>query len=402
MPTSHPSLPITAVPWRTGLAGLVGFSTGFAAALALKSWPALALTALIGCTAAPMWWLEWRRHSTSRETANPSSKVNVKELRTWRIYGLAAAATAWAAALNVLPLADGAATLGFWEALAALWPLVLAGLVFYVLHPSTAAPTGLELLGRWLEQRPPGERFPWHVLRDQLVKAFFLPLMIAFAYNWVIQTDPWSRFQEPHWYFISFAMLYLIDTVFAAVGYLSTIKKLGAHIRSSNPYWLGWGSALICYPPFFTWLQQSGFNYRDGLLWSDWLTPPHPTFYAWGFCILSLSAIYVLSTVVFGIRFSNLTNRGIITHGPYRWTKHPAYISKNLSWWLISVPFISNVGATTAALHCAILICINAIYWLRAKTEELHLMHDPDYRAYSTWIEKHGLFSVVCRTFKTQ
>jgi len=113
--------------------------------------------------------------------------------------------------------------------------------------------------------------------------------------------------------------------------------------------------------------------------------------------ILLLTSIYALSTVVFGIRFSNPTNRGIITHGPHRFTKHPAYVSKNLPWWLISVPFISAAGAATAAMHCAILLGVNGIYWLRAKTEERHLMHAPTYRAYAEWIANHGIFARIAR-----
>lgn len=122
-----------------------------------------------------------------------------------------------------------------------------------------------------------------------------------------------------------------------------------------------------------------------------------PLYYAWGGSILILTGVYALSTVVFGIRFSNLTHRGIITHGPYRLTKHPAYISKNLSWWLISVPFVSGASATAALAHCGILLCINFVYWVRAKTEEQHLLADPKYREYAAWIEEHGLFARLVR-----
>ena len=42
---------------------------------------------------------------------------------------------------------------------------------------------------------------------------------------------------------------------------------------------------------------------------------------------------------------------------------------------------------------------MNLIYYLRAKTEERHLMRDPDYRAYAAWIAEHGLFARVRRVF---
>ena len=38
------------------------------------------------------------------------------------------------------------------------------------------------------------------------------------------------------------------------------------------------------------------------------------------------------------VRFSNLTYRGVLTNGPYAFTRHPAYLSKNLFWWCASMP----------------------------------------------------------------
>ena len=93
----------------------------------------------------------------------------------------------------------------------------------------------------------------------------------------------------------------------------------------------------------------------------------------------------------FGGRFSNLTHRGIITNGPYRYTKHPAYLAKNLSWWLLAMPFMVSDGVGAALSRCALLLCLNALYYLRAKTEERHLALDPVYVAYAAWIDEHGL-----------
>lgn len=392
--------PRTAVPWSVSLAGLFGFGIGLTLALLLQGWPAVALAALVLCTGAPMWSLERQRQISrtfGHEDVTAPQAASSNQRRKWRTYGVTVVAALWATTLNVLPLARTSVLNGFWQALGTLWPLVVIGLALYTLRASTAHIDGIERIGRWLAKKSAAEPFPWAVLRDQLVKAFFLPLMISFAYEWAAQADPFEPTHEPHWYFLLFALLYLIDTVFATVGYLSTSRKLDAHIRSSNPYWLGWASALICYPPFFTWLQQAGVNYRDGIIWANWLQASQPLFYLWGTIILILSSIYALSTVVFGIRFSNLTHRGIITHGPYRFTKHPAYISKNVSWWMISIPFISSTGTGTALLHCLILAVINFIYWVRARTEERHLMHDPVYRAYADWIAHHGLFAFLNR-----
>lgn len=395
MSTPHPAPPATDVPWRVGVAGLLGLLVGAGGALLLRQQPTWALITLISFTAAPMWWIEARRHSYLIDTSPKGTKP--RSSRAWRLYGLAIGAVMWIATLQLLPLAHGPVIYGFFQLLEVCWPLLTAGLLVYLFRPTDSPPRGLELVGRWISLRPENERFPWPALRDHLVKAFFLPLMLGFAYDWATDASPWGSSQAPRWYFVSMAVLYLIDTVFATVGYLSTSHRLGAEIRSSNPYWLGWVAALICYPPFFTWLQQSGFNYRDGQTWVEWLNPTMPLYYAWGGSILILTGVYALSTVVFGIRFSNLTHRGIITHGPYRLTKHPAYISKNLSWWLISVPFVSGASATAALAHCGILLCINFVYWVRAKTEEQHLLVDPKYREYAAWIEEHGLFARLVR-----
>ena len=63
-----------------------------------------------------------------------------------------------------------------------------------------------------------------------------------------------------------------------------------------------------------------------------------------GAWLVFLTAVYAWATVAFGFRFSNLTHRGILTHGPYAWTKHPAYLSKNLFWWFSLLPFLVTNG----------------------------------------------------------
>ncbi len=58
---------------------------------------------------------------------------------------------------------------------------------------------------------------------------------------------------------------------------------------------------------------------------------------------------------------------------------------------MVSVPFIEPMGWQVALTHCFALACVNLLYFMRAKTEERHLMNDPDYRAYAEWIAKNGL-----------
>ncbi len=88
-----------------------------------------------------------------------------------------------------------------------------------------------------------------------------------------------------------------------------------------------------------------------------------------------LTAIYAWATFAFGIRFSNLTYRGVLTNGPYRWTRHPAYLSKNLFWWLSAMPFLVTTGSLLEAVRNTVFLgVISAIYYWRARTEEAHLL----------------------------
>src|SRR3712207_7356117 len=107
--------------------------------------------------------------------------------------------------------------------------------------------------------------------------------------------------------------------------------------------------------------------------------------------LVFLTAIYAWATVAFGIRFSNLTHRGILTHGPYAWSKHPAYLSKNLFWWFATLPFLATSRNPVDMIrNTAILAAVSGIYYWRAKTEEKHLSADPAYREYAAWMERNG------------
>jgi protein-S-isoprenylcysteine O-methyltransferase Ste14 len=82
----------------------------------------------------------------------------------------------------------------------------------------------------------------------------------------------------------------------------------------------------------------------------------------------------------------------------YRFTKHPAYVSKNLSWWLASTPWVVGGGTFWEAVRrCVLLGCVNFIYFMRARTEERHLSGDPTYVAYAQWMNEHGVLAFLGR-----
>lgn len=228
-----------------------------------------------------------------------------------------------------------------------------------------------------------------------LIKGFFLPLMfVYFSGNaaYLLKT-PLTAAVESFPAFVSYTgrLAVGVDLAFVSIGYVLTLRLTNSHIRSCNPLFWGWVVTLAMYVPFFSVIGRKYLEYNDGLGWLDMFGTGWGLWVAlWGAAIVTAKVLWAWANASFGIRFSNLTHRGIITNGPYRWTRHPSYLFKNISWWLLSVPFFTTEGTAEALRHCLLLLGINGIYFLRAKAEEKHLSEDPTYVAYALWIEQHG------------
>ena len=232
--------------------------------------------------------------------------------------------------------------------------------------------------------------------RAWAVKGFFLAFMLSIVPGNFASVVDWrldhALANPVNLAAFLIAVMFMIDVCMATVGYLLTMKVLDSHIRTANPFLAGWVAALICYPPFVLMGGGGPLDYHaGGAEWDVWTQGHIGLQWLLGGWLVLLTALYAWATVVFGIRFSNLTHRGILTHGPYRWTRHPAYLSKNLFWWFSSLPFLTLSGSLTDMVrNCAMLAITNAVYYWRAKTEEKHLSADPDYRAYSEWMDRNG------------
>ncbi len=286
-----------------------------------------------------------------------------------------------------------------------IWLFILSvPYVIWIDRHFTEPRDGAFALGSWLmgEGAADWDAINAH-LRAWAVKGFFLAFMISIVpggYHQVVET-PWRELSGrlvslANWLI---SLMFVIDVSLATTGYLLTMKPLDAHIRSATPYAAGWIAALICYPPFVLMASGGPLDYHPGTAeWSFWLDG------GWGAyepvriglmitiaaLLVSLTAIYAWATMAFGIRFSNLTDRGILTHGPYAWTKHPAYLSKNMFWWLSTLPFLATSNWHDAVRNTVILACVSAVYYWRARTEEWHLRGDAGYVAYEAWMGKHG------------
>ncbi len=92
-----------------------------------------------------------------------------------------------------------------------------------------------------------------------------------------------------------------------------------------------------------------------------------------------LWGIFAWASIALGFKASNLTNRGIISSGPYRFVRHPAYTAKVLIWIIQGIFF--------GQFYLGILTAFAVIYFLRAWTEERHLSMGQDYIEYKRMVK---------------
>lgn len=410
-PSVTVSCPDSATHWVTALAGLLGFVASVALLKTFQPFgDKIVFSAMLvmGCTAAAIflvdivWQKVHRRASTGIDFDHDDPSW---ERASIKFAGLVGSLGFVAFLYWLFPEYHGSFYDNYYYLLGNLLPgwIVLALPYFYFVDRRMRQPhdgywhMGNVVLGHW-------SKVDKAVLRQHLlgwlIKGFFLPLMFIYMCNDLSRFLAYdlTRLGDPkNWFDFIYDQLYFIDVGLVAMGYLMSLRITDTHFRSAEPTMLGWTVALVCYQPFWSLIGRNYLAYDTGYTWGTWLVSSPAVQGIWGACILGLTATYAWATIVFGARFSNLTHRGIITSGPYRYTKHPAYLAKNLSWWMISVPFILNGSATETLRHCLLLVGLNLIYLMRAKTEEWHLSRDPDYVRYALWMEENGLFRFLRR-----
>jgi protein-S-isoprenylcysteine O-methyltransferase Ste14 len=241
---------------------------------------------------------------------------------------------------------------------------------------------------------PPFDRYDRSALLGLGVKFFFVPLMTVFfadQFLHLVKNYDWMRGENFHLanvtmrdvHNVSHSVIFSVDVGLAWCGYVVSSRWIKNTLFSTEPTWEGWMVALFCYPPinripgfFFSTPPEDGF-----------FNIPNPRVVAFfAICSILSFTVYTAATVMFGLRFSNLTHRGIIDTGPYALIRHPAYASKNFSWWCVMLPYalweIYTTKSPEPLLQVAGMVIMSALYYRRAITEEQHLSRDPEYRKY--------------------
>lgn len=219
-----------------------------------------------------------------------------------------------------------------------------------------------------------------------IIKTFFCAFMID-AYIILLDSLYLSDIKKINNQNIFTWLFYLglyIDLNIGIVGYLFCSSYFKNTIKSFNPLIIGWIVCFICYPPILNIINLY-LRPVDNLFWNTWLTPDSLTYYVWGALLIIFWIIYFWSTICFGHTFSNLTYRKIVDFGPYKYCAHPAYLSKNIYWWLNTVPFVLVSTYSDLFVGIFVMLSWNFIYYLRAKTEEMHLIK---YSEYANYLEK--------------
>ncbi|MBY3256254.1 hypothetical protein HFO09_18970 [Rhizobium laguerreae] len=283
--------------------------------------------------------------------------------------------------------------------------IALAGVtIFYVAITDLVAEEPddyLNQVGRAVLMQDFREEDVLFALRLLAIKCFFLVLMFSggmAALSDLAERPAWAFPPlSAAWFEGLLRLTFLLDTLLAAGGYVATFKLFGWHVRATETTVLGWLVCLICYEPFFPAISHAFVPYREGPGWEHLIQEGSAVFILWSVATLFCLLIYVWATVAFGPRFSNLTHRGIITSGPYRFMKHPAYVSKNIAWWLVAIPGFLASGLAEGLARAGMLAIVSLIYLLRARAEERMLSRDPAYRDYAERVAAHGLLAMAKR-----
>lgn len=210
------------------------------------------------------------------------------------------------------------------------------------------------------------------------VKLFFLPLLVSWVINNtfhqinISKTFVFDLVALNAWLL---SLFIYVDTILFCFGYIFEFKFLKNEIRSVEPTFLGWLVCLWCYPPFNS-VSYRIFDHRLIDIGHAW---PANVVMTMTFLITALWGIFAWASVALGTKASNLTNRGIVSSGPYRYVRHPAYASKLLVFYI--------QGIFLGQYFLGLLFGFTIIYALRAWTEERHLSLDPDYLEYKNLVK---------------
>jgi len=294
---------------------------------------------------------------------------------------------------------------------------VLSPVVYLICRPATLWHSKNVMILQWLMRLAahlsrygfgPGEG-SWrptfkekHAFMFLVIKLVYGPLMLngilvelqnypALMLQWQQSASLIGRLDCAYAWFVS--SVFLLDCCLFCFGYHAEARWLRNEVRYVETSLSGLLVCLLCYPPFnsVTGAFLGSSNEDVNILFRGDLH--HPL--TWVLRGLAMGALLLLTAASLSLftKASNLTNRGIVDWGPYRWVRHPGYVGKNLFWLITLIPVFFAVDSSNPEFPWGdhLVFCAGrvagfagwcAIYVLRALTEERLLLRDPEYQEY--------------------
>lgn len=242
------------------------------------------------------------------------------------------------------------------------------------------------------------------------VKLFFAPLMVHFFSGHVfslinglynasfINNMSWETLHsifETQLFLLFFSLILFFDVLFFTLWYLLEWNIFKNKILSVDSTFFWWIVALASYPPFnqitttyLWWHSQDMAVIQNSFL-----------YFIANISILLLMGLYASASVSLWLKASNLTYRWVVDTGLYKYVRHPAYICKNMAWWIGGLPFLLT-SLTQGDFKSVILIFLSlsawsTLYFLRAYTEEMHLSQFDDYIAYKKKVRYRFIPNII-------
>ena len=252
------------------------------------------------------------------------------------------------------------------------------------------------------------DKVDWAMVRaglfGWLVKGFFLPLNVITA---VRSLDSFrgreSELLTASWPQVVHMLDHMIFALLAIAiipGYLFTMRLIGTENKAIEQGAFGWFVTLLCYPPVNRGTSPGWFFYHAAggdQPWTIWFGNAGTASLLAGSALVFFYLVHYWGEAICCMRSSHLTNRGIITNGPFRLCKHPVYVVKCFAWALTYLPFLSGSTPLDCLRMSFGFFAFCFVYVLRGWVEERLLSEDPDYVAYAFWMEKHSIFRLVGR-----
>jgi protein-S-isoprenylcysteine O-methyltransferase Ste14 len=258
------------------------------------------------------------------------------------------------------------------------------------------------------------EKIKWRVFRDGilewLIRLIFLTLNFTSAVKYMEMYRGYPTFFT-NLDFLNATLalesiIFFIILIVILPGYLFSWRLIGTDTKKIDSTWFAWTLLLVCYQPFVGPVFQTTFKYvpevslglGDSVI-AYYFSGIPIMLYLIGTGIILAALVHLWGEAIIGIRSSNISNKGIITNGPFTFTKHPVYLSKVVGWFLISLPFFNSSSPLESFRLGLAFLVICAIYAGRSLSEEKLLATDPDYVKYALHMDKHATFAFVGRIF---